>query len=567
MATKSVYTAKDGTRHKVTSQAAAEGAAKKLASEPAPKGTRTPVRQSGGKVTQTGPTIDYGDGTGEPVTMDNFAEKPTGLDTQAGVDAQVTANQQKAAAMGVSLPGVSGAGAPIPSPVATPAAAPTPTQTRYQQGLAAATASGLPAPTDAGAARTAMANYAPPAPEDTSAVDAYISDDPAVNGLLSNITQLLNPQKQTSTLMQDYKSLYRQSGLDEINEELIDAETVINGTEDDIRNEIQTAGGFGTESQVQAMALARNKGLLKRYNQLVQMKTDATNQLNTLSALNAQDKQIAQERLNSQINNMFNLANFKQQALNNIKEQARWMATQVGFDGIYNSYKSDPKQLANLEKTLGVAPGGLQSLASQAATERARKAQMEALDIAAKQASIRASNLSSDKTQMEIDALSGAGTPDAGGVQQIDSLLNDGYLKGAVGPNAIARWSPLSALTGGKANFIGGVEQLRQNLTLDKLVSAKANGATFGALSDSEMKLLAASATKIGTWAQTDKNGNVVGYNTSEASFKKELDSINNFRKIDFIKKGGDPNQVGVQSLPDGSLWTTNSDGTYTKLN
>lgn len=240
---------------------------------------------------------------------------------------------------------------------------------KYGQAHTTLQNSGIPAPQTRGEAMGAVSG-AIPGQQDTSAVDQYISEDPAVNTLMSSITDLLNPPKQASTLMQDYKKLYKDSGLDEINEELIDADTVINGTEDDIRNEIQTAGGFGTESQVQAMALSRNKGLLKRYNQLVQMKTDATNQLNTLSSLNAQDKQMAQSRLDSQINNMFKLADFKQQSQNNIREQAQWLTTTMGADGVYAAYKNDPRQLQFLEKTLGLAPGGLSALATQAATDR-----------------------------------------------------------------------------------------------------------------------------------------------------------------------------------------------------
>lgn len=239
--------------------------------------------------------------------------------------------------------------------------------------------------------------------QDTTAVDNFVSTDPGVNNLFKGITDLLNAQNQSSTLMQDYKKLYRESGLDDINEELIDADTVINGTEDDIRNEIQTAGGFGTDSQVQAMALSRNKGLLKRYNQLVQMKTDATNQLNTLTSLNAQDKQIAQQRVNTQISTMFNMANFAQQAQNNVREQARWLTTTMGADGLYDSLSKDPKRLANTEQILGLAPGGLSSLATQARTQRVAAAQMQDLDIQYKKAQIK--NIYSD-----IDARKAANT-------------------------------------------------------------------------------------------------------------------------------------------------------------
>lgn len=287
--------------------------------------------------------------------------------------------------------------APTPAPapvvpqtgnVTTAAASPTPTQNKYQAGLAAAQAGGATAPQDGGAAASAVTSYMPPQPPDTTAVDQFMSQDPSITTLMKGISDLLNPQKQTSTLMQDYKKLYKQSGLDDINEELIDADTVINGTEDDIRNEIQTAGGFGTESQVQAMTLSRNKGLLKRYNQLVQMKTDATNQLNTMMSLTQEDKKMAQQRVDSNISAMFNMANFRQTALQNTRSQYQWLAQQQGADGLYNSLSQDPRQLALTEKILGVAPGGLQKMATQAATERASKAAMDALDIQYKKASI-----------------------------------------------------------------------------------------------------------------------------------------------------------------------------------
>ena len=63
-------------------------------------------------------------------------------------------------------------------------------------------------------------------------------------------------------------------------------------------------------------------------------------------------------------------------------------------------------------------------------------------------------------------------------------------------------------------------------MTLDSLIKAKQNGATFGALSEGEMKVLASSATKIGTWVDKDKNGNVKGYNIGEQALKDELNNI-----------------------------------------
>lgn len=152
-------------------------------------------------------------------------------------------------------------------------------------------------------------------------------------------------------------------------------------------------------------------------------------------------------------------------------------------------------------------------------------------------------------------------------IDLITGLQNDSYLSTAVGPNTLARTSFSNIVTGGKDNFIAGVEQLKSQLSLDSLINAKARGATFGALSDTEMRILSASATKLGTWAIKNGNGDVIGYQTSEGAFKKELDKINNFAKLDYILKGGTPADVGAQQMPNGKYVVQNSDGTFTELN
>lgn len=371
--------------------------------------------------------------------------------------------------------------------------------TKYQTGLANATASGATAPSDMGQARGAMSSFTPPQAPDTSSVDALLTGNPLIDGLMGNITQLLNPIQQSSTLMEDYQSLYKQSGLGEINKEIIDADTVINGTEDDIRNEIQTAGGFGTDSQVQAMSIARNKNLLKRYNQLVQMKTDATNQLNTMMQLNAQDKQMAQTQMNNRINGMFQLANFAQQAQNNIKEQYRWLTTTMGADGIYDAYKSDPRQLAMLEKTLGVAPGGMSKLAKQAATERK-------LGLAEKQASINASNASAanswanaDKTRYETNLLKNpTSNPQTQQVEKADVALTkvkeaQKMLNASLTPTGLL--GRITRNLPGSQGYtlnqtVSTIKNVMSLTELQKMRDASKTGGALGNITEGELELL-----------------------------------------------------------------------------
>lgn len=151
-------------------------------------------------------------------------------------------------------------------------------------------------------------------------------------------------------------------------------------------------------------------------------------------------------------------------------------------------------------------------------------------------------------------------------IDSIDNLFsNTKGLSAATGPTKLfSRGGNLNPAY--RQDFVAGVEQLTSQLTLDNLIKAKAQGATFGALSEGELKILSGGATKINSWAIKDKNGNVTGYKTSEKNLKRELDKIRNFSKKDYILKGGNPTDVGAQTMSDGSIWSKNSDGTFTQI-
>lgn len=81
-------------------------------------------------------------------------------------------------------------------------------------------------------------------------------------------------------------------------------------------------------------------------------------------------------------------------------------------------------------------------------------------------------------------------------------------------------------LTGESQQFIGAVNKIVSGLTLEELIEAKNRGATFGALSEGELRTLASAASQIGTWEIKDEDGKVIGYNIDEASMKRELQTI-----------------------------------------
>ena len=69
-------------------------------------------------------------------------------------------------------------------------------------------------------------------------------------------------------------------------------------------------------------------------------------------------------------------------------------------------------------------------------------------------------------------------------IDQVSSLMGDSYLRRAVGTNPLVRFSFLEPLTGGKSNFIAGVDQIVSQLGLDTLIQAKAKGVVPGLISN-----------------------------------------------------------------------------------
>jgi len=84
-------------------------------------------------------------------------------------------------------------------------------------------------------------------------------------------------------------------------------------------------------------------------------------------------------------------------------------------------------------------------------------------------------------------------------------------------------------LSGSVQGFIGSVENIVSTGTLTALINAKANGATFGALSDAELALLGSSFSRIRQWQVREggkPEGKVIGYNIDRPTFEKELKDI-----------------------------------------
>lgn len=200
---------------------------------------------------------------------------------------------------------------------------------------------------------------------------------------------------------------------------------------------------------------------------------------------------------------MFNMANFAMQAQNNIKEGYWKLVDQVGFDGVYDAYANDPRQLARLEQATGIGSGMLRNMAAQARVNRAREQQMLDLDMRYKEAQIydiyaARAGAQEEKTvkAQELQRLTATNARDTL-TATTDALkfLGSGILTSGL-PGAIAQYIPSTSAK----NLAGSLRTIKANLAFDRLQemrNASPTGGALGAISDRELRALESAAANL----------------------------------------------------------------------
>lgn len=166
-------------------------------------------------------------------------------------------------------------------------------------------------------------------------------------------------------------------------------------------------------------------------------------------------------------------------------------------------------------------------------------------------------------------------------IDAVDLLAEHAGLNTRVGPNIQARkpasfWGGvgkaativgipglivggIEEASGSGQDFAGGVHKLVNGMTLENLISAKARGATFGALSDAELQLLASSASKINDWEIKNDKGIGKGvWNIDEGSFKNELKNIQDLTRRALYLQNGKLFDSSEQKVMD-EMWGANN--------
>lgn len=254
----------------------------------------------------------------------------------------------------------------VPNPFATNTTglntATTPTadqQSKFQQSFNQAKSAGIPSPTDGGAGRTLT--------EQTDSgtnqnIDNFFATNGTIQATNQQLQDYLSPPATQATLQNYIDQLSSdRSSLNGLNTQLMNNKNIIAGTEQDIRDEITKANGFATNSQVMALATARNKTLIQQDTQLADLITSATNAVSTDTTLLTDEKQQAQQETATRMNllqfqqknneDMFNAANDTYKTL-----------MQNDPAGLYASLQSDPTQAARFTAITGLNMNELQSM-------------------------------------------------------------------------------------------------------------------------------------------------------------------------------------------------------------
>ena len=281
---------------------------------------------------------------------------------------------------------------------------------RYQQGLANVKASGLQASDTSGAASNAIKASLPAAtqtaPTTTSNVDSHF--DPNANPNLQQSTQdiidFISPPAVRNDLYSIMSKIQgQQDVLSSEQMQLTNLNNIMGGTSDDIRSEIQATGGLGTDSQVMALATARNKTLLKQATYL----QDQMQYQQSLIANNTQLMNFEKDMANTQATQRMGILQYQQTAQNNIQNAARdtyKTLMTANPQGLYDSLMANPQQAANFQAITGATPDMLKGMASTAQTEAAMKsAQLSGLLLDNKKKAADLSSAGSDTTQQKLE--------------------------------------------------------------------------------------------------------------------------------------------------------------------
>lgn len=208
--------------------------------------------------------------------------------------------------------------------------------------------------------------------------------EPIMNALTQVVQNINNPALTGTSLQSEYNQLAAANNLLTLQAEKLNMVNIMNGSEQDIRDEITKAGGFATDSQVLGMAASRNKVILKQYNAISTQYDAASQNVQNMMQYASQDQQTALQRQQMTASITTNLASVETQMIqmgmtmqNNARSAAQNAVTNMGYTGLAASAQGNPQMLSYYENVLGLAPGALSNPTTLAGMDTYKNQQLQ----------------------------------------------------------------------------------------------------------------------------------------------------------------------------------------------
>lgn len=131
--------------------------------------------------------------------------------------------------------------------------------------------------------------------EDRSAIGQYMT------AIGREIQRMNDPAYQQKSFVNTFDELRKQAdaagqSLEDVDTRLLDIDKIMRGTKDDIRNELQNAGGLVTASAVEYLATVRNKVLVGEAERLQNIKDQKEKYIDRMLTLGKMDREEADKR-------------------------------------------------------------------------------------------------------------------------------------------------------------------------------------------------------------------------------------------------------------------------------
>ena len=202
----------------------------------------------------------------------------------------------------------------------------------------------------------------------------FLQTDPFFQNLVSTFQEYISPKNQRESLTQTYQKMVKDSGIEALDLELINTKRIIEGTTEDIRREIQSSGGYASESQILMLANSRSKSLIRNFNVLLETRNAKEKYLNTMIGLEQQDRQMADQKFEQSFNMAFQIADYGQKMRRNAIESLDRTRSAIGWVGVLQATGGDSSEIGLIERAYGLPTGGLRLAVQE---EMRMKAQTE----------------------------------------------------------------------------------------------------------------------------------------------------------------------------------------------